>query len=341
VILLGYLDCEGDKNTLTLEDPTGIVKLDVSEMSPATGVFSLGCIVIVQGDYHDGTVYSSLIGHPPATSFDSFCTHFWKLSTDPFGWELTKAALAELSNSLSTDHASSLILFVSDVWVDVPAVVENFNHLLSQYDRAPPNVLVIAGSFTSRPYSFSQFLDFRSQFSRFCEMIRAHAAIYQNSKIVILPSIHDIAAPKVFPRPPLVASLAALLPEAHFLANPCRIRFMDQTITIFRDDIFKRLSGAAVFPLPDREAYKNMLTTLIDQRHLCPLDLDHAPIAWPYDYAMRLFPQPTVLAVCDSVPAWCENYAGCVAFNPGPFGNRGTFVAYFPGEKRAEILSVG
>jgi DNA polymerase epsilon subunit 2 len=83
-----------------------------------------------------------------------------------------------------------------------------------------------------------------------------------------------------------------------------------------------------------------MLTTIVDQRHLCPVDLEHAMVAWPYDYTMRLFPQPAVLAVCDSAPPWYEKYADCCAFNPGQFGNGGTYVQYLPAERRAEIHSV-
>jgi DNA polymerase epsilon subunit 2 len=282
-------------------------------------------------------VYGSLLGHPPATSLDSFATHYWKLATDPFGWEITKGAFAELSNSLLTEHSDSLILFVSDVWLDVPDVFESFRTLLIQYDRSPPNILVIAGSFTSRPYSFAQSRDFHRLFATFCNLIKSHEEICNHTNIVILGSLHDLAVPKVFPRPPLLGSLARELPKAHFLTNPCRIRFLNQTITVFRDDLFKRLSSAAVFPVPDREAHKNMLTTVIDQRHLCPLDLEHSPVCWPYDYTMRLFPQPDVLAICDSYPAWSERYSDCVALNPGQFGTRGTYAVYFPGEKRAEI----
>jgi hypothetical protein len=55
---------------------------------------------------------------------------------------------------------------------------------------------------------------------------------------------------------------------------------------------------------------------------------------------MKLFPQPAVLAVCDSAPPWCEKYADCCAFNPGQFGNGGTYVQYFLAERRAEISSI-
>lgn len=338
VIVLGYLDCDGE--TVTLEDPTGVVELDITQVQPAPGIFPVGSIVVVNGTYSDNTVHAALIGHPPATSHEVFESNYWKLPTDPFGWELTHQALGELKEMLITDHRSSLMLVFSDVWVDVPGVVDNFNYVLSQYEKSPPNIMVICGPFTSTPFSFDRFAEFSRLFNQFCDVIKKHTSIYERTQLVIVPSLTDLAAPQVFPRLPLQGSLARMLDKAKFMTNPCRMRFLNQTITIFRDDLLKRLSSSAILPVPDKEAYKNMLTTIVDQRHLCPVDLEHAPISWPYDHTLRLFPQPDVLILADTCPAWADKYAGCCAFNPGQFGTSGTFVRYFPADGRAEIRSV-
>ena len=338
VIVLGYLDCDGE--TVTLEDPTGGVEVDITQIKQAPGIFAVGSIVVVNGTYSDSTVHAALIGHPPATTYEVFEANYWKLPTDPFGWELTHQAIGELKEMLATDHRSSLVLVFSDVWVDVPGVVDNFNYVLSQYDKSPPNIIVICGSFTSTPFSFDRFAEFSRLFNQFCEVIKRHDRIYERTQIVIVPSLNDLAAPHVFPRLPLQGSLSKMLDKARFMTNPCRMRFLNQTITIFRDDLLKRLSSSAVLPIQDKDAYKNMLTTIIDQRHLCPVDLEHAPISWPYDHALRLFPQPDVLIIADSCPAWAEKYMGCCAFNPGQFGISGTFIRYFPAESKAEVRSV-
>lgn len=341
VIILGYLDCDGSTNSISIEDPSGIIELDISQLQPAGGIFSAGSIVLVEGSYCDKKLIGSIIGHPPGTSFETFESRYWRLPTDPFGWELTKGALGKLDEMLTTVHSESLIVAMSDVWIDVPGVMENFNYALSLYDDAPPNILIISGSFTSTPFSFDKYPEFKKRFSKFCDIIKRHKTIYENTQIVIIPSLSDPSAPHVYPRPPLPASLQTFLdaPNVKFMTNPCRIRFLNQTITIFRDDLLKRLSNASVLPVPDQDAHKSMLTTIIDQRHLCPIDLEHAPIAWPYDHAMRLFPPPDVLVICDSCPAWTDHYCSR-AFNPGQFGNGGTFVQYFPATKRAEIRSV-
>jgi DNA polymerase epsilon subunit 2 len=153
VILLDFLDIDGD--SLTLEDPSGTVSLDIAGVRAANGIFAVGSIVMVQGDYRDGRVFAALVGHPPATDLEEFHAHFWKASTDPYGWDLTRSAVAELDGMLAGEHQGALVLIVSDVWVDVPAVADNFNFLLSQFDKAPPNLLIIADAFTAWPMSFA------------------------------------------------------------------------------------------------------------------------------------------------------------------------------------------
>jgi DNA polymerase epsilon subunit 2 len=336
VIVLGFLDCDGKE--ITIADPPGTMKLNISEVTHPIGIFCVGSIAVVQGEFRDDTIFASLIGHPPSTSYASFESHFWRLPTDLFGWELTKSAMAELSNMLNDQHKNSLALFLSDVWLDIPSVLDDLNHVLSTFDKSPPNLLIITGSFTSRPFSFAE--DFHRLFERFVQTMKQHPAILENSQVVIVPSIWDFGSPKVFPRPAFPQSLQSLLPSAHFMSNPCRLRFLNQTFLIYRDDLLKRMGNAAVLPPPERKAHKAMLRTIIDQRHLCPMDLEHGCISWNFDHAMRLFPQPDVLAVCEASPAWSEKYEGCCAFNPGQL-SQGTYAQYLPFERRADIRAIG
>lgn len=343
VILLGYLDTDG--KIVTIEDPTEKIPIETdSNLSKTIGIFSVGCIVVVQAEYKDGVVSGTLIGHPPAQKTEAFYNLFWKVHTDPFGWEMTKDASIELKELLETEHKDSLILFFSDVWIDVPSVVDNFNYALSQYDDNPPNILVICGSFTSKPFSFDQFSNFERLFTKFCRDLKSHKEIAQNSHILIIPSINDIGSAHVYPRPPFPESLQKKLTDsvtnAHFMTDPCRIRFLNQTITIFRDDLLKRMLNASIFEVDDHDVHQHLITTIINQRHLCPVDLEHAPISWPYDYALRLYPPPDVLALCDSAPAYATSMAGCTAFNPGEFGSNKTYIQYFPAEKKAEVSSI-
>lgn len=343
IILLGYLDSDG--STVRIEDPSGIIEIDTGNLKQMVGLFSVGCIVLLQADYRDERVYGSLIGHPPIQKTDAFFQLFWKAHTDPFGWGITKDASIELESLLHNVHQESLFLFFSDVWIDIPSVLDDFDYALSQFRDDEPNAIVISGSFTSRPFSFDQFANFEKLFMKFCKVIKKHDRIYKNSQIVILPSLNDIGSSHVYPRESFSPSIQKHLisedcKNIHFLTNPCRMRFLNQTITIFRDDLLKRMLNASVLPVADKDLHQHLISTILNQRHLLPVDLEHAPIAWPYDYTLRLYPPPDVLALCDSGPAWATTTAGCLSFNPGQFGSNKTYVQYFPGEKRAVVSSL-
>jgi len=338
VIVLGLLDLDGD--TLTIEDDTGIVNLDISGLQQAIGIFSVGSVVLVNGDYRDKTVYATIIGHPPSTQISDFFANFWRLPTDPYGWNLSKNSMTELHELLETQHSSSLILVFSDVWIDIPSVLDNFNHVLSQFDKSPPNMIIISGSFTSKPYSINQLGDFQRLFSRFCDKIFLHSEIKKFTQFVFIPSLVDIASPKVYPRPSFPDSIQKIFPEAKFLSNPCRIRFMDQTITIFRDDIMKRVCSCAVIPVSDEDVHINLVTTLLNQRHMCPIDQAHAPISWSYDFSFNLFPPPDALILCDSCFPWKANVNDVCSMNPGQFGNGGTYGLYYPYQKETNIQKI-
>ena len=40
-----------------------------------------------------------------------------------------------------------------------------------------------------------------------------------------------------------------------------------------------------------------MITSLLDQGHLCPLPLSSRPILWEYDNALRVYPLPDVIVL--------------------------------------------
>ena len=335
VILLGYLDSDGSQ--VTLEDPTGIVPIDISSVKEAIGILAVGCVVVVQADYQDGVVYCTLIGHPPAQSAAEFYKNYWRVHANPYGWDITNEASIELKELLHTTHKGSLISVFSEVWIDIPSVVDNFDKVLSTYDKSPPNILILCGTFTSKPFSFDQFDKFSKLFSKFCDVIKKHHTIIQNTQICIVPSLHDLGSANVYPRPSFPPTLQEQLPGAHFMTNPCRIRFLNKTITVFRDDLLKRMSNSAIIPIEDNDAYKKLVTTILDQCHLCPVDLEHAPIAWPYDHSLRLFPPPDVIMLCDSYVSFTTSYQKCMAINPGPFGSNSSYAHYFPAEDLSTI----
>lgn len=63
---MGYL-CTTDDGRYALEDADGMVVLDLEEAVPGEGIFTEGCIILVEGIYkRNETLRVFAIGHPPS-----------------------------------------------------------------------------------------------------------------------------------------------------------------------------------------------------------------------------------------------------------------------------------
>lgn len=51
---------------------------------------------------------------------------------------------------------------------------------------------------------------------------------------------------------------------------------------------------------PELLLSEQLVKTLLDQGHLCPLPLSARPIHWEYDNALRIYPLPDVLVLADA-----------------------------------------
>lgn len=334
VFFIGILDYSNGE--YTVEDESGVIKLIITPESQFySAIMPVGCIVVVQGKAVGDSVIAQVLGHPLTLSREDFMAKFWSIPTDPFGWGLNHESMTNLEGILKTEHENSLILMFSDVWMDNPTCVAEFSNILHTHDSSPPNMIIICGNFTQNPVPFTGIRQFERDFRKFVKMItEEHTAIHQNTKFVFIPSINDPGAPKVFPRIPLIPSIQALFPEAIFMSNPCRIRFLSRTITVFRDDLMSRLARASPRSVPEEKEHENLLLAVINQAHLLPTDLNHGPVSWEYDHAMRLFPAPDCLVLADSAAPWSAEEGDTVALNPGQFGNGGTFGLYMPASNR-------
>jgi hypothetical protein len=83
----------------------------------------------------------------------------------------------------------------------------------------------------------------------------------------------------------------------HSRAHYCRIRFYTQEIVVFRADTFSRIRRHCVVPPVDTEPQlQQLVATICEQAHLCPLPLTVQPVYWDYDHALRLYPLPDVVS---------------------------------------------
>lgn len=69
--------------------------------------------------------------------------------------------------------------------------------------------------------------------------------LLQNSHFIFVPGPLDPWSSSTLPRPALPAAftarLAARIPKAKFVSNPCRIRYFGQEIVVYREDLMGRM----------------------------------------------------------------------------------------------------
>ena len=82
-------------------------------------------------------------------------------------------------------------------------------------------------------------------FDSLADLISSYPAITRTTHFVLVPGPLDITMNTVLPRKPILSSfttrLRSKVPKIHFASNPCRIKFCDQEIVIFREDLMSRM----------------------------------------------------------------------------------------------------
>ena len=95
----------------------------------------------------------------------------------------------------------------------------------------------------------------QENFDSLSDLIASYSTITRYSHFVFVPGPLDLTVNSVLPRKPLMASLVSRLksrvPKIHFATNPCRIKFCDQEIVVFREDVMARMLRNLVGVKPD------------------------------------------------------------------------------------------
>lgn len=138
-----------------------------------------------------------------------------------------------------------------------------------------PRVIVLCGNFTSKSiahgnardvqtyqgtrFFLNRIFDFSygyiDNFDMLADLIAAYPLINRSTHFVFVPGPLDITVNSTLPRKPLLSTLTTKLknkiPKVHFATNPCRIKFFDQEIVIFREDLMARMLRNVVGVKPD------------------------------------------------------------------------------------------
>lgn len=348
-LLLGML-AYNKEGKLCLEDADGFVELDFSTLDePGDGLFSEGCFALVEGEYtEEATLEIIAIGQPPceprltARSIYGHIDFLGKGATSLLEDAQFQARICEEIPELH-------FFFLSDVWLDHPQTLPGIQKMFDNCIENDfiPKVIVMCGNFTSKSIAHGDGRDvqrYQENFDALADLIAAYPLITRSTHFVFIPGPLDITVNSTLPRRPLLSTLTGRLkskvPKAHFATNPCRIKFFDQEVVVFREDLMARMLRNVVGVKPDvksEDLKRYLVQSILDQSHLSPLTINIQPVLSDYDHTLRLYPLPTALVLADRYDSYKVTYTGCHVFNPGSFiGKSLSFSTYTPAEVNSE-----
>ncbi|KAL7421454.1 DNA-directed DNA polymerase epsilon, subunit B [Cryptotrichosporon argae] len=344
-LLFGMLshDPEG---RLCLEDADGRVVLDMEDAVPGEGLFTEGCMVLIEGEYTiDETVRVLAMGHPPSEKREvarALHGHIDFLGTGA-------VSLKEEEKYTPTVLANADVSFVvlSDVWLDHPRTFPALHKLFTGYAAAVeyrPMAFILCGNFCQGGWEGRDGVArYTAGFNALADLIASFPLLLE-SHFVFVPGPLDPWSSATLPRPPLppalTAAVARKVPRARFVSDPCRIKYFGLELVVCRDDLMARMLRGLVGVKHGDEAdmKRYLVQTILDQSHLSPLPQALRPTAWEHDHALRLYPMPTAVALADRYERFALTYEACHVFNPGRFvaGAEVEWSVWYPATGKSE-----
>ena len=344
VIVLGMLT-QMKEGSFWLEDPTGVVKLDLEKALFHTGLYTENCLVLAEGDYDDNILTITALGFPPAEPASTTRAHFGQINF--FGGPSSSCvAVSEKLKQIEQDNQDAMFVFLSDVWLDQAKVMTKLRILFGGYAEMPPALFVLCGNFCSKPYGSNYLSRMKELFQDLGNLIAEFPPLLESSRFVFVPGPQDPGPGSILPRPPIPQSISEdireKVPFSMFTTNPARIQYCTQEIIIIREDVINKMSRNCVHLPSDSESVPmHYVKTLQTQAHFCPLPLHVRPVYWAYDNALRVYPLPDLIVCADKYDSYNIESNGCTVLNPGSFPrSEFAFKVYWPSTREVEDCKI-
>lgn len=198
ILILGSL-LQVSEGKWFLEDPTGIVELDLKHAKYLDGFYVENSFVLVNGYYEGKVLQVATVASPPGEKYEDSRPSFGTLNY--FGGSST-VCLRE-SQSLKEymfRNPHNMIFFFSDVWLDHPQTFEKLEVLFRGSQNCPPTAFVFMGNFMSESYGSDMMEVLQKLFKKLGELISQFQMLIDNSHFVFVPGLSDPCVPHIVPR---------------------------------------------------------------------------------------------------------------------------------------------
>ncbi|KAE9015715.1 hypothetical protein PR002_g13853 [Phytophthora rubi] len=324
---------QDERKRFYLEDLTSRIIVDLTNAAYTDGLFTINCVVLVEGEIIDDVLHVQSMGFPPPETKEASLAVLGGI--DPLGVEVSAQQREQIRELEASDHHATFIV-LSDVHLDDPQVMSKLDELFQGLESVQPTLFILMGDFMSTSIGggagSNSLQDLREYLEELGNLILKYPGIAENSRFVLVPGPNDPGSSRAFPRHPLpdlcTRELIRKKMQRHAILTPMPSEqeeaAMDESVqSVSQTDISKHLAK-----------------TLIDQAHLCPLPMMANPINWDFDSSLQLFPVPDVLILGDSTEQYQLGYSSVGVFHPGPFHADFSFVFYRPSTNTTEFSRV-
>ncbi|KAG0056597.1 DNA polymerase epsilon subunit 2 [Gryganskiella cystojenkinii] len=328
----------------SLEDADDRIELVLDHSQNSAGLFTENCFVLVEGQYtDDNVIIVETIGLPPPELREESKKVFGNID---FLGAPREMRSEEQLRVISEEYEDISFVILSDVWLDQPKTFTTLRIIFEGYSNSTlPLAFILCGNFKSNPFLYNglESGQYREGFNTLAELIAEFPTMAASSYFIFVPGPNDPWGGSILPRPKIpdfyTAKMRSLVKRAVFTSNPCRIKYCDQEIVIFREDILNRLlRNCIVPPCGDVVIQKQLVRTILDGAHLCPLPLTTRQVSWAHDHALRMYPIPDALILADKFEAYNFKYQNCHCMNPGSFPTSDySWMVYYPSSRRSDI----
>ncbi|NXP56643.1 DPOE2 polymerase, partial [Heliornis fulica] len=336
VIVLGMIT-QLKEGKFFLEDPTGVVQLDLSKaisFSFHSGLYTESCFVLAEVWIHSGVLHGENM-----SKWNGISLAFYG-SVNFFGGPSSTAVKASAKlKQLEDENEDAMFVFLSDVWLDQAEVLEKLQTMFSGYSSAPPTCFFFCGNFSSAPYGKNQIQSLKGSLKALADIICEYPNIHKRVLYVGRNNPGD--------RERLGTGLLESSGGERDLGDsrvtmtsnvPLWVQYCTQEIIIFREDLVNKMCRNCVrFPSSNMDIPNHFVKTILSQGHLTPLPLYVSPVYWAYDYTLRVYPLPDMLVVADKYDPFTVTNTDCICINPGSFPRSGfSFKVFYPSNKTVE-----
>lgn len=228
-----------------------------------------GCIIIVNGIYKDNMLHVKTVSFPPIELSESSRSDFGDSNTfgGPHNLSLKMSEKLQVHEETNQD---GMIVFIAELWLDIPNVLQKFKTVLEGYMDYPPVAFVLCGHFLSFPTNVTSAQALITGFKNLVDMITNYDVVKESSKFVFVPGPQDLGSPNILPKPPLpkciIEEVTKEIPNAIFTTNPCRIQYCTKEIVVLREDMLTKMCRNAL-RFPKEENFFKHVSNVIMYDH--------------------------------------------------------------------------